>query len=147
MQKDGDQSLKGTKLGMDKLYKHVLKTDLPSKYYPCSESELLQPHRCSQGPRWCAGNESSSYSPFTYILPVQAPVPLSKPATEVMVHPEDSSHEVHIPHQFFGETCHYSGPGKEAGFCRILICWAGEALHRSKGWRRFLEEVEGQGCE
>lgn len=37
MQKDGDKALKGTKLGMEKLYKHILKTELPSKlaYSPC----------------------------------------------------------------------------------------------------------------
>jgi hypothetical protein len=33
MQKDGDEALKGTKLGMGKLYKHILKTDLPSIHF------------------------------------------------------------------------------------------------------------------
>ncbi len=32
MKKDGENCLVGTKLGMEVLYKHILKTDLPGNY-------------------------------------------------------------------------------------------------------------------
>lgn len=43
MQKDGDESLKGTKLGMEKLYKHILKADLPSKICIACQNYLFHP--------------------------------------------------------------------------------------------------------
>ncbi len=83
-------------------------------------------HRCSQGPRGCAGYEGSSHPPFPCNLPFQAPVSLSQSAAEVMGQSEVPIPAVHLPHQILGQACHHSCSGKEACVCWVAPHCTGE---------------------
>ena len=144
------KALKGTKLGMGKLYKHILQTDLRSIHFLAQIifiMTIIITHRCSQGFRGCSSHEGSAHSPFSPRLPFQPPTPLSKSAVEVMDQTEDPTPEVHFPHHLLGETSHHSSSGKEAGFFRILPCQTEAAPLCSQGCRRLLQVVEGQGSK
>ena len=119
MQKDGDRALKGTKLGLGVLHKHVLDTDIPgTSPMPIFMLEVMMLNlmdRGSQSSTRCSGYGGNIYSPIPGQLPLQDHHQHPEEAAEFMGVTEDSLSEDYCSHSGPGDSCHHQSSSEEAG--------------------------------